>query len=58
MVADVISSGMYRINPGDMVSKYAGETGKNLRRVQDAAKQGILSCCSMGRTPFSARVAG
>jgi SpoVK/Ycf46/Vps4 family AAA+-type ATPase len=40
VIASALSLGLYRIDLSSVVSKYIGETEKNLRRVFDAAEQG------------------
>ena len=45
---------LYRIDLSAVVSKYIGETEKNLDRVFDAAERAACSCCSTKPTPFSA----
>jgi SpoVK/Ycf46/Vps4 family AAA+-type ATPase len=58
MAAEVIARDLrldlYRIDLSGVVSKYIGETEKNLRRVFDAAERGGRSCCSTRPMPCSA----
>ena len=47
---------LYRIDLSAVVSKYIGETEKNLKQVFDAAETGGLCCCSTRPTPSLASV--
>ena len=61
MAAEVIANelrlNLYRIDLSAVVSKYIGETEKNLRRVFDAAEDGGPSCSSTRPTPCSVNAA-
>ena len=48
---------LYRIDLSSVVSKYIGETEKNLRPVFDAAEEGGGCCCSTRPTRCSASAA-
>ena len=58
MAAEVIANelrlDLYRIDLSAVVSKYIGETEKNLRRVFDAAEDGGAILFSTRPTPSSA----
>ena len=57
VLANELSLDLYRIDLSSVVSKYIGETEKNLRQIFDAAEAGGASCCSMKPMRCSASVA-
>ena len=54
ILADELELDLYRIDLAGVVSKYIGETEKNLRRVFDAAEAAARSCSSTRPTRCSA----